>query len=65
MSDLELSPEVADLAAWVQTQANRYAYGTFGIAVSLHNGEIRKVERHATETLKPNDGGRHDSRDRR
>lgn len=60
-----LSPEVADLAAWIEQQAERHAYGTFGIAVTLHAGEIRKVERHATETVKPNDGSSNHGRQRR
>lgn len=54
---IDVSPAVAQLAEWLEAQCERHAYGTFGVSLSLHKGEVRKVERHAIETLKPNDGG--------
>lgn len=58
---VQLSPEVADLAAWIEAQRAQHSYGTFGVSVTIHNGDVRKIERHATETLKPENGGRHGS----
>lgn len=57
---IDVSPQVAQLAEWLEAQCDRHAYGTFGVSLTLHKGEVRKVERHAVETLKPENGGRYE-----
>ena len=53
---ITVQPEIADLAEWLETQCVRHSYGSFGITATLHNGAIKRVERHAVESLKPYDG---------
>jgi len=54
---IELDPELARAAEWLQDEIEKHGFGTFGIAATVHNGRVTKLERTATETLKPGNGG--------
>ena len=62
MNQGKINPEIVKLAEWLNIQCSRHAYGSFGIMLTMHNGHIKKVERHAVETLKPDNGDRYDRR---
>jgi hypothetical protein len=52
MKSVELSPELADLAEWMQKQTQRDRYGEVHVVVKVDQGRIAFVERSYTEKLK-------------
>jgi hypothetical protein len=52
MKSVELSPELADLAEWMQKQAERDDYGELHVVVKIDRGRIAFIERSYVEKLK-------------
>jgi hypothetical protein len=49
---MELSPGLSDAIGWLEKQSRLVRYGTVAIAVTLHAGEVRRIERTISESMK-------------
>lgn len=56
---IELSPEVAEAAAWIQRQINENPFAEVAVNLSIHDGNVRRVDRTLTTKTKPTDSGAH------
>ena len=60
---MNLSPEIAKPAKWVQEQMERESYADVGFIITIHDGEIRKTDYSITVKSKAptKAGGPHDT----
>lgn len=59
---IELSPEIAAVAAWMEENRNRYAFADISVTLRIHDGALTLAERTVHEKVKPAEllGGRHE-----
>lgn len=63
---IELYSEIAEAAQWLQEQAETYPFSDIGVSLSLHEGNVRRIDRSLTTKQKATDnGGPHAKRDTR
>ena len=55
---MNLSPEIAQAAAWVQEQINHKPFADVGFLVTVHDGQVRKTDYSLTvKTKVPSENG--------
>ncbi|MBD3666905.1 MAG: hypothetical protein HUJ16_03025 [Kangiella sp.] len=47
-----MKPEIQQLAAWLDKEADGVPFGEIGVTVTMHGGRINRVSRSSTETKK-------------